>query len=384
MKKILIDATCILPKQSGVGRYAIELLRAMVALDQKRWALHILLHPDIRNMTDSPVGFLFAESRIKPEVSYLEVPGIGFKREWVFWRMRGQFPAHDLFHCLSSNAPWCMAKRGLVTIHDLKFILFPGFFGKVGRLKSLYLSKQFRAIARRYQRIITVSDSTRHDFLEVYGSEAKGLEKRVKAILSGYSVPGGSTSLPELKQQYGIDGPYFFYLGELRPHKNVRGMIDAFIAHKRANPDNDALFVIGGHAHPSFVADYVEDEAVRFIGFVREQDLGPLYKHSLACYFASLYEGFGFPILEAMASGTLVITSSISSMPEVAGDAAILVDPTDKSDMESALTRVKEMSEKEREAFIQKASLNLDRFSWKSCARQTFEQYNLLIGNLTK
>jgi glycosyltransferase involved in cell wall biosynthesis len=384
MIRVLIDATCILPKQSGVGRYAIELLRAMVAIQEEKWDLHVLLHSEMKDMAESPASFLFSDPGENLKVSYLEVPGIGLKRECIFWRKRSQFPAYDLFHCLSSNAPWCMAERGLVTIHDLKFILFSRFFGKVGRLKSLYLRRQFGAIARRYQGIITVSESTRHDFLEIYEGQSTGLRNRVKAVLSGYTVPSGDTPLAELKQRYGITGPYFFYLGELRPHKNVRGMIEAFISYKRANPGDPTLFVVGGNAHPSFVANFAKDEAVCFVGFVREEDLGPLYQYSLACYFASLYEGFGFPILEAMASGTLVITSSVSSMPEVAGDAGILVDPKRKDEMQSALARVKNMSKQEREVFIRKAAINLDRFSWEACARETFDQYNLLIERISK
>ena len=374
MKHIILDALAVENSKTGVGQYVQELLEELLERAPKDMFFSVMLHPSL-DMKHPLVKFVSRKKNA--EIMWFDIPAIGLKRDIKFFLKRSKLKC-DLFHCLYSNHPLFFKGAQMVTIHDLKYVLHPEFMGSRGKLKSIYLKNLMRHAAKHCEKLITVSESTRNDLLKVFPHIPK-LAERTEVVYEAATV--SMKENPEIFRKFQLDKPYFLYLGELRPHKNVARVIQAFMQFKgAAAPEGDVRLIVAGKPHKSFVmpADARRDDII-FTGYVKDDDAYTLYSNALAYCLPSLYEGFGLPILEAMKCGCPVITSDFSSTAEVAGSAGVLVDPLNVTQIAEAMERIYS-DEPFRKELIEKGYAREKEFSWAETAEKTLAIYKEMLA----
>ena len=373
MKHIILDALAVENSKTGVGQYVQELLEELLEQAPKDMFFSVMLHPSL-SMKHPLVKFV--GKRKNAEIMWFDIPAIGLKRDIKFFLKRQKLKC-DLFHCLYSNHPLFLKGAQMVTIHDLKYVLHPEFMGSRGRFKSIYLKNLMRHAAKHCEKLITVSESTRNDLLKVFPHISR-LAERTEVVYEAATV--SMKESPEIFRRFQLDKPYFLYLGELRPHKNVGRVIQAFIQFKaRVAPESDIRLIVAGKTHKSFdMTDAVRRDDIIFTGYVKDDDAYTLYSNALAYCLPSLYEGFGLPILEAMKCGCPVITSDFSSTAEVAGDAGVLVDPLSVDAIAEAFGKIYS-DESFRKDLVEKGYARERSFSWAMTAEKTLEIYKEIL-----
>lgn len=285
----------------------------------------------------------------------------------------------DLLHGLAFATPLSCACPTVVTVHDLSFLRFPNAFRRFNRS---YLSFITRISTRRAARVIAVSESTRQDVIRFFGVPGE----RVVVVPNGVAEafrPADPAAVADFRRNKGLPERFILFLGTLEPRKNIVRLLEAYALwlHERPTSAKDAptLVIAGakGWFYETIFARVNElrlDERVIFPGFVPTEELPWWYRAAELFVYPSLFEGFGLPVLEAMACGTPTITSNASSLPEVAGDAALLIDPEDTEGLAGALARV--LAEPEVAAKLRAAGLRqAARFSWARTAAQTVGVY---------
>ena len=373
MKHIILDALAVENSKTGVGQYVQELLEKLLEKAPKDMFFSVMMHPSL-SMSHPLVKFV--SRRKNAEIMWFDIPAIGLKRDIKFFLKRGKLKC-DLFHCLFSNHPLFFKGAQMVTIHDLKYVLHPEFMGSKGRLKSIYLKNLMRHAAKHCEKLITVSESTRNDLLKVF-SHISRLAERTKVVYEAATVSMKENH--EIFERFQLDKPYFLYLGELRPHKNVGRVIQAFIQFKaQVAPGADIRLIVAGKPHKSFeMPAAARRDDIIFTGYVKDDDAYTLYSNALAYCLPSLYEGFGLPILEAMKCGCPVITSDFSSTAEVAGNAGVLVDPLSVDAIAGAFDRIYS-DEPFRKKLVEKGYEREKEFSWAKAAEETLGIYKEIL-----
>jgi len=266
-------------------------------------------------------------------------------------------------------------------VHDLSFVRAPETSTPV--LKA-YLDRVVPRSARRATHVLADSQATKDDLIELYGMPPEKITVLLSGVNPEFKPVTDTNSLRAVRQRYQIpDNPYILSIGTVQPRKNYARLITALAALGPAHEDVH-LVIAGGRGwldSPIFRAVYDQglEDRVHFIGFARDEDLPALYSGAACLAYPSLYEGFGFPVLEAMACATPVVTSTISSMPEVAGDAALLVDPYSVEAIAEALGRLLSDSEL-RETLVRRGIAQAAQFTWGRTARQLREVYDSILA----
>jgi glycosyltransferase involved in cell wall biosynthesis len=273
--------------------------------------------------------------------------------------------------------PPLVSCRSVVTIHDCIHLRFPQYLPTRGALA--YARAQMGAAARRSDRILTVSEASKRDILEYFNVPPEKITVIPNAIDERFLHEPTDEALRLVAERYQLEGDFVLYVGNIKPHKNVERLVDAFHLARQAGFDELRLVVIGDELSKNAslrraVHRYNLHKHVRFLGFLPDETLSAVYRLASVFVFPSLYEGFGLPPLEAMACGTPVITSNVSSLPEVTGDAALLVDPTDASAIAAAITRV--LSEPGlREDLRARGLARARQFSWERSVKEIRDIY---------
>ena len=239
----------------------------------------------------------------------------------------------DLLHEPHYVLPPFVPCRAVVTIHDCIHLRFPQYLPHRG-LAHAYARMFLWTATHQADRIITVSEASKRDILQYFRIPPERIEVIYNGIDDRFWLSPPEDEMGRVRERYQLDGPFLLYAGNIKPHKNLERLIEAFHQLRREGFDHLRLLIIGDEISKyatlrRAVHRYKLHKHVRFFGFVPDQTLAALYRLASVFVFPSLYEGFGLPPLEAMASGTPVVTSNVSSMPEVTGDAALLVDPYD-------------------------------------------------------
>lgn len=369
LRKIFIDATGIVTTPTGLGKYSYYLIKAM--LPKRNF------HFTVIHQADLPKSHrLFHLCNENVDFLPIQISVIGPKREIAMFRIRKKINQCDIYHCLSSYLPaFGINIPSVVTIHDLKYLLFPQFFDN--RLKTLYYRWIIQRGVRKAKRVIAISRATEKDLIAL-GVPAK----KITVVYESVTIPFKETNLDSNfpDQIRGI--PYLLFVGENRSHKNIDRIIEA---HRRLIDklgEGCPSFVFVGSNFDTLRQKYTGSERSRkliFLGPVSEEILLCLYKQAIALVYPSFYEGFGLPILEAMALGTPVITSNCSSMPEVSGQAAILIDPQSVDQLVDAMMRMVQDKEK-RERFRQLGLRRFRAFSWEKTADMTMDLYKEILS----
>jgi len=283
---------------------------------------------------------------------------------------------------LSATSQKC---KSVVTFHDLSFEKYPEFYSN--SKNYWHFSMNPKKQARRADKIIAVSESTKNDLVELY----KINPEKIKVIYSGVSLESGIWNLEfrvtKVKEKYNLPEKYILYLGTLEPRKNIIGLIKAFEIfktkfksrrrHSGMSPSRFKLIIAGskGWLYKN-IFKTIENSPVKndiiFTGFIDDEDKSVLYSLADLFIYPSFYEGFGFPPLEAMACGTPVITSNVSSIPETVGDAAITVNPYNLDELYRAMEMVLS-DENLKNNLIKKGFVQAKKFSWQKCARESLD-----------
>ena len=250
----------------------------------------------------------------------------------AWYCVRQAIPVYHSPHSLI--VPLLLGARCVLSIHDLTAVLFPHEHTRKVRWISRLL---LRITVRRVGALIVPSESTKTDLLAV-----TGLETDAHLFVTPYAISG-----PALSWEPHRDDPYILFVGTLEPRKNLTSLIEAFAVLRTAHQRPERLVVVGKRgwgAQQKALQDLIRqcdiEDAVHFTGYVSAEEKWQWYAGASVMVYPSLYEGFGYPVLEAMHVGVPVITSSVSSLPEVAGDAAVLVDPTDQDGLVRALLSI--------------------------------------------
>jgi glycosyltransferase involved in cell wall biosynthesis len=281
----------------------------------------------------------------------------------------------DLLHALGFVSPFAWRGRTVVTVYDLSFLRYPDVYRWANRT---YLGAFTPPSLRRADRVITISEDARRDVIELCGVAPE----KVTAILLAADErfrPAAPDAMAAFKQLKQLPERFVLYQGTLQPRKNLETLVRAY-AQLRSQGSDDHILVIAGGRGWSYDSIFeltrqlgLED-CVRFPGFVPDDELALWYSSATVFAFPSRFEGFGLPLLEAMACGTPVVSSSASSLPEVVGDAGLLVDPSDVDGLAVALRDLMD-DEPRRNALSVAGLARAATFSWQRMASETVQVY---------
>jgi glycosyltransferase involved in cell wall biosynthesis len=362
-----INASIIGESPTGLGLYAINLVRA---LDAIRDDLHVY--------TSCPAALGRVRARVSPATA-LARPERGLRGHfarliWVQTALRLRVRAAGTGVLLNTVPEAILGSRvpQVTVVHDLLPLFFPAEYPR----QQYYFRSFVPRVLRSSQMIVADSESTRRDIIQGYGIAPD----KVRVIYPGYD-PATYTPNGTHRDRAAGDDSYLLYVGNLLPHKNLLSLLDALAIVRRRRP---ARLIIRGEGQPTYaraVRERVETlglgDVVSFQGYAAHGALRDLYARAACLVLPSLREGFGLPVLEAMACGTPVITSSSSSLPEVGGDAAIRVDPHDAIELSDAMYRVLADADL-REDLRAKGLKWVSAFSW----RRTAEQMSRLLDEV--
>ena len=287
----------------------------------------------------------------------------------------------DLLHVTYTLPPFPRC-RTVVTVHDISYAFFPRAFSPRDRL---LLSVAVPLSMRRADRVITVSESARRDILRHYRIAEHKIVAIPEAAGEQFTPIRARDDLARVRARYRLPDRYILAVGNLQPRKNLRRLIEAFAILKEAERIPQRLVLVGkGLWRESEIFNAIGalglEEEVIATGYVPDADLPALYSAADVFVYPSLYEGFGLPPLEAMACATPVITSATSSLPEVVGDAALLVNPLHTGELVAALRRVL-TDEALRRHLTSAGPVRAAHFSWAETARQTLAVYHDVLHN---
>lgn len=330
--RVALDVTTAMMQGAGVGRYTRGL------------ALGLGARADVLQLRPFYIA---------PAVTYplaIESPPMAVGKGIRAWRLemlarhlarrpaRGPWDGADLYHAPDVVFPPVASMPVVMTVHDLSFIVHPRYHT---RLNGGYLRLMTPIAARAARLIIADSEATKRDLIERVGVA----ERRIRVVYIGvddaFARRPDDSAIDAARQHYGLTEPYVLSVGTQEPRKNLHGTLRAYRLLTQRLGDAPLLALVGGKGWGLDEAALAGDERrVRRLGYVPDADLAALYAGCAAFVYPSLYEGWGLPVAEALALGAPVVTSNLSSLPEVAGDAALLVDPHSPEEIAAGLERV--------------------------------------------
>ena len=347
--KIVIDARMY--QESGVGRYIRNLTENLKKIDRKNE--YIIFSPDIKWYS------------IKEQI---KLPKL----------LKSLKP--DLVHFPHFNVPIFYQGKFIVTIHDLIHQHFKmqraTTHGKfIYKLKQIGYKKVFTNAIKKAAKILVPSNFVKNQLINDWGIDKKKIEVTYEAVDNNIA-----TAVSTMKHGNLVEYPYIFYVGNAHPHKNVEGLIKTFLKLKKDH--KNLKLILAGHDHyfwQRIKKEYQHSDII-YKDYVSDKELVELYKNALCFVMPSFEEGFGIPILEAMAMSCPVVSSNAGSLPEVGGDECLYFDPTNMTDMTNKISKIIN-DENLRKNLIKKGLKRYKLFSWKKLAKQTLEVYENSISS---
>ena len=374
--RIGIDCRTIQEKEpAGTAHYAKELVRALLNDDSENEYFLFFGQEKNPHTKKFDVRGNIPEEFKQPNAKIIILPpkSLPFiSSHWQFSRTLKKFRL-DIFHAPANALPIGYNGASILTIHDLAIYINPEWFPKQN-FSTKFLVPRSLVKAKK---IIAVSESTKQDLQKIF----RVPDDKIKIIYEGVRTerPSEETKSFALEKFELQEKKYFLFLGTIEPRKNLIALIAAYKILVQKNPDAPILVLAGGSGWKNeeiFEAIKKRDleSKIKHLGYVSNEEKFALMKQTLAFVYPSLYEGFGLPILEAMSLGAPVITSRISSIPEITADAALLIDPNNDGEIANALEKLWK-DDGLRAELIAKGEAQAKRFSWTKTAKETLEIY---------
>ncbi|RME83022.1 MAG: glycosyltransferase family 1 protein [Caldilineae bacterium] len=373
--RILIDARTIQDHFPGIGRYVFNLAHALAP--QLEGELLLLVDPRARN-SHHPL----ADLQRHPNITFIPASIPIFH-----WRSQTHLPSliralhPDLVHCPYNVRPLRLPCPSLLTLYDVIPRLFPAYFPRRTRWQIEIIQ---RLALRASTGFVAISRVTARDYGRFYGVAGDAITVTPLAA-DPIFCPQPDETVHALRLRLGLPRRYHLYLGSNKPHKNLPRLIRAWTGtsalHHAADPPHLVIAGFWDERYPEareLAARLPARDRIHFLGSVPNLHLPALYAGAELFLFPSLYEGFGLPVLEAMACGTPVACSNTSSLPEIAGDAALYFDPVDLSSMAAALEA--SLDPNQRERLSRRGREQAARFTWQQTARLTLAAYIRTLG----
>ncbi len=370
--RIGIDARKL--RDFGIGTYIRQLLYAIARRpESEEYRFRVYLRDGDRDLlSELPERF----ERVGEEAAGYSVAELT-RFAWRLWRDR-----LDLFHATHYVLPPLLRGRAVVTIHDIIHLLYPQFLPS----PAAYVYARFmirRALARA-DRIITVSHNSKRDLISYFGVPASRIDVIYNGVSPRFRPDVSAEERTRVARKYGLTSPYLLFLGNEKPHKNLQGVVRAF-AEARRRADLPHVLALAGPPPKSaarleaLIAALDLSTRVTRPGLIEEADLPGLLAGADVFLYPTLYEGFGLPVVEAMACGTPVLTSSTSALQEIAGGYALLVDPMDLDAIARGIITLS-ADEKVRSDFRELGRKRALDFSWEKAAEKTLEVYRAVLS----
>ncbi|PKO14170.1 MAG: glycosyltransferase family 1 protein [Chloroflexi bacterium HGW-Chloroflexi-10] len=373
-KRILLDATALPKKPVGAGKYICKIIPEILKISSEH-EIFILAHPDDFDLFSLPDEyrnrFLFTKDLGR---------GLRIFAEQFYYPYLIKKYNIDLFHGLHYSIPIIASCKTISTIHDMTFFLFPK---KHLWIKKIYFRFFIRYSSKYADKIIAISDSTKKDLLRILKGDPLKIVTVPLAVDPSFHKIGTDHQLSSVRQKYQLPEKFILFVGLIEPRKNVGLLIRSFAAFRKENNDETHLVIAGrwgweSEAILNLVKNLKLSEFVHFPGYIEQIDMPYIYNLATLFIYPSIYEGFGLPVLEAMASGTPVITSNISSMPEFVGDAGVLIEPDNQDDLTSAIHHLL-IHDEFRKEMSEKAILQAKQYTWTNTATKTMKIYSELL-----
>jgi glycosyltransferase involved in cell wall biosynthesis len=358
----------------GIGTYVRNLVRHLARLDHETTYLLFCNETDEPTLRDLAGNFV-------PVVDGSARYGL---REHLSIPLKLRRLGASLLHSPHYVRPLLCSVPSVVTIHDCIHLLFPQYLPN--RMAFRYARFMMGSAVRRSALVFTVSEASRADILRFYPwTDPEKVIVVPNAIDAELLRDPGSEEMDRVRERYQLHGRFVLFAGNVKPHKNLERLIRAFARVRAQDGHEDLRLVLIGEDVSRYgsLRRTVEEagvrQDVRFFGFVPHGTLAALYRLAAAFAFPSLYEGFGLPPLEAMACGTPVLTSSVSSLPEVVGDGALLVDPYSEEAIARGLSRLLDDDDLRRE-LVERGRRRAAAFSWERSVRSIHAGYMKALG----
>ena len=343
--KICIDIRPTIKKTTGIGKYTLHLINALAEVDSKN------------------NYYLYSRKKILDFKKRLPgLPGENFSHRVDYFKrgVDAMLSDIDVLHTSSYDLDRPKKAKYIVTVHDVIIKAYPhGHSEKT--IKEI--DEKLKRVLGEADALVADSHSTKKDLMKFYGVS----ESRISVIYPGVNVAGD-------KRRAMSDENYILFVGTLEPRKNIDGLIKAFNWLKKEQGVNHKLYIVGmkGWMFEDIFKEYEKSEFKKdiiFKGYVNDGDLNALYKNASLFVYPSFYEGFGFPIVEAFSYGVPVVTSKISSCGEIAGDGALLIDPSNSKEIGEAMAKL--IADKNlREQLARRGLERAKQFTWRNTANE--------------
>jgi glycosyltransferase involved in cell wall biosynthesis len=374
-----IDISRTVEEVMGVGSYAKNLIYALAKIDSENDYLLYGIFYDCY-----PKEWKKAAIPKSPNFKLYQKNSLSWlvRRKWRNGRKYGEklLGQIDLLHSTAYTMPPISTIKAVVTIHDLSCFVYPQYHTEAN---YQFVTKNVHQAARHANFIIADSENTKKEIIRFLHVPEEKIDVIYLAAGEAFNKKCSSESIIQIRNKYGIKNPYFLVVGSIEPRKNLASALIAFKALREIRRIDYQFVVAGGKGweNESFYQLLKKlniDNSLILTGYIPEGDLPGLYQGAEVFVYPSFYEGFGLPVLEAMASGTPVITSNTSSLPEVAGDAAVLINPTEIFDLYEAMEAVVTKPSL-REELKGKGLEQSKKFSWEKTAQQTLQVYHNVV-----
>lgn len=357
-------------RAAGIHNYIHGLLTHLPAVAGDGWDFHAFVGSRI---TQQYEGVSLHHSRLDTASPFKRIVWEQVLQPW-------QLGAYDVYHAMAFVTPVVLRKPAVVTVYDLSFIHYPQ---RLSRSRRLYLNALTAHSCRRAQRVIAISESTARDLTDAMGIPAKKIDVTPLSYDAARYAPLPDEQVRSFRQNNNLPERFWLFLGTLEPRKNLPVLLEAYA--KLRDDERLPLVIAGGKGWQTDDIYATMDrhhlhEQVTFAGFVDDADIALWYNAAEVFLYPSVYEGFGLPVLEAMACGTPVITTNVSSLPEVARDAGLTLSPHDVDGWADALRMVERDSgwrERASQAGLQKAR----QFTPRTTARLTIDSYERAMSH---
>ncbi|RCJ29129.1 glycosyl transferase family 1 [Nostoc minutum NIES-26] len=386
MLKIVVDITPITPKQSGVGFYTINLINSLQALqEQHDFQLGVVYQPRLNNWLVGNLSFpdcleQYSQRYLLPlpvRISDLLL-AISFKPSLSYFEKYFGFP--DILHGTNYSVYPCNNSLKVMNIYDLTFIKYPNYTDSVVKK---YIKKVKRCL-QWTDLVLTISESSKKDIVEYLQVDPKKIY--VTPLASRYypnCLSDENIQTLETQVSYDFSKPYLLFVSTIEPRKNINNIIVAFNFLKKHYKVNHQLILIGQKGwnyEPIFASIKTSPwkNEIHHLDYLSNELVALFYAKADVFVYPSYYEGFGLPVLEAMTLGAPVVSANTSSIPEVAGDAAILVEPNDTIQLAEAILKIISDSQLRKE-LISKGQERAKLFSWEKTAKATLKAYKTII-----